>query len=168
MDNHSYPTNNGSARTLFLVIFAVSFLLLALGYYLEMVKDIQPCVLCLMQRGLFFLVMITSLIAAIHQPISKIRYFYSAILFIFSMIGAAIAGWQLWLQASPATGELCTPVLNSGGDFFSTVQGNCAEVSWKFIGISLPGWSLLFFILFAAMIFTAIFQQRRSKLNPQL
>src|SRR3990172_4075484 len=101
MDNPSYKS-----RTIFLVIFAFSFLLLALGYYLELVKDIKPCVLCMMQRGVFFLVMIISLFAAIHRPRAKARFMYLMILFILAFIGGGIAGWQLWIQASPISGEL--------------------------------------------------------------
>jgi len=42
--------------------------LLGYGYYLQYVQGLEPCPLCMVQRGFFYLLIATFVIAALHAP----------------------------------------------------------------------------------------------------
>ena len=71
-------------------------------------------------------------------------------------MGASVAGRQVWLQHLPP--EL-VPECGPGLDYMLNVfpfadavrmilsgSGECAEVQWRFIGLSIAEWSLIVFI----------------------
>jgi len=133
--------------------------LLGFGYYLQFVRGLDPCPLCLVQRGFFYLVMVTFLVAAIHGPGKTATRIYSAMAILFAAGGAAIASRQIWLQHLPAD-----KVPQCGPDLFfmlenfplsQTLQklvagtGECAAVDWTFLGLSIAGWSLAWFVALA-------------------
>jgi disulfide bond formation protein DsbB len=87
--------------------------------------------------------------------------------------GAAIAGRHLWLQSLPADQvPECGPTLDYILETFPLSKalqlvlhgsGECAKVEWQFLGLSIPGWTLIAFsgfILFGLMLLL----RRRSSL----
>ena len=85
----------------------------------------------------------------------------SSLCLLFSLGGAALAGRQIWLQNLPADQvPACGPSLDYMLDVFPLQEvitvmlqgtGDCAEVQWTFLGLSIPGWSLFWFIALAAL-----------------
>src|SRR5687768_3597087 len=73
-------------------------LLLGYGYYLQHVQGLQPCPLCLVQRGFFYAVMAVSIVAALHGRWVRL---YGALAALVAAGGAAAAGRQVWLQHLP-------------------------------------------------------------------
>jgi disulfide bond formation protein DsbB len=133
--------------------------LLAYGYYLQTIKGLDPCPLCLVQRGFFFAVLAICLIAALHAPRGRSAVAYAAGALLFAAGGAAVASRQVWLQHLPAD-----KVPQCGPDLFfmlenfplgTTLQkliqgtGECANVDWTFLGMSIAEWSLVWFALLA-------------------
>jgi disulfide bond formation protein DsbB len=41
-------------------------------------------------------------------------------------------------------------------------DGNCAEIPWQFLGLSMAGWSLIFFIVIVALSFFALLRTNFS------
>jgi disulfide bond formation protein DsbB len=84
------------------------------------------------------------------------------LLFIAAIAGAAVAARQVWLQHLPA--DLvpeCGPGLNYMLHRFplgETLQkvlsgsGECAQVNWTFLHLSIAEWSLICFVLFVVYI----------------
>jgi disulfide bond formation protein DsbB len=72
-------------------------------------------------------------------------------------IGAVIAGRHVWLQQLPADQvPTCGPGLNFILENFPLSQaidmvlrgsGECADVMWTFLGLSIPAWTLVAFVL---------------------
>ena len=72
------------------------------------------------------------------------------------MIGAGIAGRHAYLQSLPADEvPACGPSLDYLVDMLPIMEvldvvlkgsGECADVSWTMLGLSMPTWLLLFFI----------------------
>ena len=133
-------------------------LLLSFGYYLQYVKGLEPCPLCLLQRGFFYAVLIVFALGALHGPRGKGRIAYGALAVLFAAGGAATAARQVWLQHLPAD-----KVPQCGPDLFFMLQnfplsqalqklvagtGECAVVDWRFLGLSIAEWSLAWFCFF--------------------
>jgi protein dithiol:quinone oxidoreductase len=155
-----------STRVMFGAGAAVCAGLLAFGYFLQYVQGLEPCPLCLVQRGFFYLVLITFVAGALHGPVSGWgRKSYAGLGLLFAAGGAAAASRQVWLQHLPPD-----KVPQCGPDLFFMMQnfplsrtleklfygtGECAVVDWSFLGLSIAGWSLVWFValaLYAAWI----------------
>src|SRR5712671_6918446 len=147
-------------------------LLLSFGYFLQYVKGLEPCPLCLLQRGFFYAVLAVFLLAAVHGPKGGGAIAYGVLGALFAAGGAAAASRQVWLQHLPAD-----KVPQCGPDLFFMLNnlplsrtleklfygsGECAAVDWKFLGLSIAGWSLAWFIALAiGAAALAVLQLRR-------
>jgi disulfide bond formation protein DsbB len=130
--------------------------LLGFGFYLQYGKGLEPCPLCLVQRGFFIVVMAVCIVAALHAPRRTGTSVYGAVAGLFALGGAAVAGRQVWLQHLPPDKvPACGPDLyfmmenfplsRTLGTLFSGT-GECAAVDWTFLRLSIAEWSLLWFI----------------------
>ena len=148
--------------------------LMAFAYYLQYVKGLEPCPLCMVQRFFFYAVMALFVLAAIHGPGRTGATVYSSLVVLFALGGAAAAGRQLWLQHLPPD-----KVPQCGPDLFFMLEnfplsrtleklfygtGECAKVDWSFLGLSIAGWSFVWFIVLA--LFAAWLAARRRPLRP--
>jgi disulfide bond formation protein DsbB len=135
--------------------------LLACGYYLQYFEGQDPCPLCLLQRGSYYLLGVILAAAAIHAPARKGRIASGVAVFLAAASGVGVAARQVWLQHLPK--EQVPPC---GPDLFFMMEnmplartlqllfrgsGQCAEVDWTFLSLSIAEWSLAWFILFAAL-----------------
>jgi disulfide bond formation protein DsbB len=139
-------------------------MLLVAGYF-QFVEHLDPCPLCILQRIMVLIAGIVFLLGAIHNPVNVGRRIYGFLLLLAAGIGAAIAGRHVWLQQLPEDQvPTCGPGLNFILENFPINQaidmvlrgsGECADVMWTFLGLSIPGWTLVAFIV---MIIVALFQ----------
>ena len=149
-------TDRRNPRIAFGLAALACALLLGYGYFLQHVRGLDPCPLCLVQRGFYYGVLATCLVAAIHAPAGRGRTVYGVLAALFAAGGIATAGRQVWLQHLPPD-----KVPQCGPDLFfmlenlplaTTLQklvfgtGECAVVDWKFLGLSIAEWSLAWFV----------------------
>ncbi len=156
-----------TTRTQFLLIFIVCIALLGFGLYLEHAVGLEPCPLCILQRMAYLLIAAVSLTAAIHRPDEFAGKIYNSAIFLIALAGAATAGRQIWLQhLPPEKVPECGPGLAYMLEifpFWDTMKivfagsGECAEVQWRFIGLSIAEWSIIWFLLICAVSLLAIF-----------
>ena len=164
-----------NSRKFFIVIFTICIGLLIFGLYLEHIQGLEACPLCIFQRIAYTIIIFITLIGAIHNPRNLLQIIYKLLMVISSITGAAIAGRQIWLQHLPP--ELvpeCGPGLDYMFNVFPfgealkmifTGSGECAEVKWRFIGLSIAEWSLIMFIgIFIATILS-IYTSRYKNAN---
>ena len=164
-----------NSRKFFIVIFTICIGLLIFGLYLEHVHGLEACPLCIFQRIAYTVIIFIALIGAIHNPRNLLQIIYKLLVVISSITGATIAGRQIWLQHLPP--ELvpeCGPGLDYMFNVFPfrealkmifTGSGECAEVKWRFIGLSIAEWSLIMFIgIFIATILS-IYTSRYKNVN---
>ena len=149
-----------STRACYAVLAAGCIGLLGFGYYLQFFAGQEPCPLCIFQRVAYFIIACTGLVGAIHAPTGPGRLGYSGTVLFAAIIGAVIAGRQVWLQHLPADQvPECGPGLDYMLDVFPLSDalrmvfagsGECAEVTWTFLSLSIAEWSLICFLLIAA------------------
>jgi disulfide bond formation protein DsbB len=145
-------------------------LLLGFGYYLQYARGLEPCPLCLVQRGFFYATGGLFLIAALH---SRWRAAYSILAFLFAAGGAATASRQVWLQHLPPD-----KVPQCGPDLFFMLEnfplgqalkklvsgsGECAAVDWTFLGLSIAEWSLAWFVILGCYALWLAVRAMRSR-----
>ncbi len=49
-----------------------------------------------------------------------------------------------------------------------TGSGECAEVTWRLLGLSMPEWSLLWFVVLTLWLLLAAFRRRKRTLLREL
>ena len=145
--------------------YALGFLacagLLANAYYLQYYEFQDPCPLCILQRIAFMALGVIFLVAALHGPGRTGAIVYGGMLVVVAAIGAAIATRHVWLQSLPRNQvPECGPgleymlkrfPLRQALEKILTGSGECAEAGWKFLGLSIAGWSLVWFLVFGAL-----------------
>lgn len=133
--------------------------LLGFGYYLQYFEGQEPCPLCLVQRGFYLLVLFPFAAAAVHAPGRGGALAYCGAAATFAVGGFAVAARQVWLQhLPPEQVPPCGPDLYYMLGHFPLARvleklfagsGQCAEVHWRFLGLSIAEWSLGFFLVLA-------------------
>jgi disulfide bond formation protein DsbB len=145
-----------SPRLGYFLGFLVCAALLGFALYLQYVEHQEPCPLCILQRYAFVALAVVFLAAAVHGPGAPGSAAYSGLLVVIAGVGAAIATRHVWLQHLPKDRvPECGPGLEyilsrfplpQALDRIFSGSGECAEVGWRFLGLSIAEWSLLWFV----------------------
>lgn len=146
-----------SFRTQFLAGVAVCAGLLGYALYAQYRLFLDPCPLCIFQRVVFIAMGVVFLVGGLHAPRALGRKIYGLVVFFVAMIGVGISGRHIWLQNLPADQvPACGPGLDYMLDAFPlnktlsmvfTGSGECANVDWHFLGLTMPTWTLICFVL---------------------
>ena len=165
------PMNVFSYRSINLItsLGCLAALLFAI-LYLQEHLGLEPCYLCVTQR---FFVTVTGLLfalATMHDDFSLPRTIYASLSSLSAMGGAFFALKQLWLQSlSEDQVPSCGPPIEYVFEAFSLSEiittlisgdGNCSEVQWQFMGLSIPGWVLIGCLMLMAL---SLFQLLRKE-----
>lgn len=161
-------------RSIYLTGFLGCAAIIAVAMYFQYVMDLEPCPLCIVQRVFFVVIGLICLVAFIHNPKTWGHRVYGVLGALAAVAGAAVAGRHVWLQNLPPDQvPECGPGLDymlrvfpmrKVIDMVFTGSGECAEVAWRFLGLSIPGWTLVVYILIAAIALYQVF--RRSPVLP--
>jgi disulfide bond formation protein DsbB len=161
-----------SPRVVFAFIFvACAGLIADAVFYMEDQLGLDPCPMCILQRYAFIAVGVIALVAALHGPRSRKGLgVYSALVILFALVGAGIAARHSWLQHFPPQVETCGTDLEFIINTFPLAQalpkifagsGSCSAVHWKFLGLSIPEWALVWFVIFAVLALWAWLRRER-------
>ena len=142
-----------SRRIVNIAGFAVCCGLMGFALFAQHVLLLDPCPLCVFQRVAVISIGLIFLVAALHNPSGAGRIVYSLLLALAAIAGATVAGRHAWLQQLPPDQvPSCSPgldyMLNTlpFTEVLSTVfkgSGECAEIVWQFLGLSMPAWVLI-------------------------
>ncbi len=143
----------------YLLGFAVCAGLMGWALWLQYGLGLEPCPLCALQRLAVSAIGIVFLLAFIHNPNRVGAAVYGGLVLLIALAGGAVAVRHVWLQALPADQvPACgmglsymldtLPLLEVLGKVFAG-SGECAEKGWIFLGMAIPGWTLVFFIAIA-------------------
>jgi disulfide bond formation protein DsbB len=105
------------------------------------------------------------LVAALHAPHGLGARVYAALGVLASLVGMGISGWHVRLQnLPPAEVPACGPgydyIMSTFGwleglSMIFTASGECAEVNWEWLGLSMPAWVFIWFVALGALAVAA-------------
>ncbi|HUH92884.1 MAG TPA: disulfide bond formation protein B [Casimicrobiaceae bacterium] len=152
----------GSPSRVALALGVVCVGLVGASLFVQHVLDVEPCPLCIVQRFTYLALIPVFLGAAVAKPYGKVQRSLLWGATVLTLAGLAVAGYQTDLQLSPpgitascsaglgymldtmAVSEVLARLLHAGGD--------CADTSFRILGLTLAQASLIIFTIFAALL----------------
>lgn len=148
--------------------------MLAFGLYLQHVVGLEPCPMCIVQRYALVLVAVWTALGAVGRG-RGIRSVAIVLALLFAVGGAYTAAKQSWLQWHPPE------VVSCGRDIYGMIEtfplqralpmifrgaGDCSQIDWTFLGLSLANWSFIAFTVLTLVMLVLLF--RRGAREPSL
>ena len=145
----------------------VGIVIALMGYALfeEHVKGLEACPLCILQRMAMIGVGFVFAVAALHAPRGVGARVYAVLGALGALVGMSISGWHVRLQnLPPAEVPACGPgydyIMSTFGwldglSMIFTASGECAEVNWTFLGLSMPAWVFVWFVALGVLAVVA-------------
>ena len=146
-------------RTVLLGLALWCVALLLFGLYLQHAQGLEPCPMCIVQRYALMGVAVLALALAAGRGVQWHRWGSVAVVLVAGF-GAVTAARQSWLQWFPPE------VYSCGRDFYGMIEsfplrraipmifrgsGDCTQIDWTFLGLSIANWSFLNFIAIAVV-----------------
>jgi disulfide bond formation protein DsbB len=138
--------------------------LLGYAYFAQYVQGYEPCPLCWLQRYAMLPVAAVFLLAGVHAPRGLGARAYAVLGACAALLGATVAGWHVYIQYAPNPPACGAPfeILWANRDsVFSFVErvfltaGDCANIDWSFLWLSMPAWVLLWFLALGTLAIRA-------------
>ncbi len=142
-----------SRRALNLAGFLCCAALLGYALYVQRVLGVDPCPLCIFQRIGIAALGVIFLVAGLHAPQGWGARVYGVLLALATLVTMSVAARHVWIQHLP---EDQVPACGAGLKFLLeefpladvvrkvlTGSGECHQVNWTFLTLSMPSWVLL-------------------------
>ncbi|MDX1500059.1 MAG: disulfide bond formation protein B [Woeseiaceae bacterium] len=127
--------------------------MMGFALYAQYVLLLDPCPLCVLQRVAVIALGLVFLAGALHVARGRGRWLHALLILVTAGSGAAVAAWHVRLQNLPADQvPACGPGLGYMLDTFPLTDalamvfrgsGECADVVWRLLGLSMPSWVLI-------------------------
>jgi disulfide bond formation protein DsbB len=153
-----------NSRTLLIAIALACFGLLGAAMYLQHVKDLLPCPLCVIQRYLFLAIAVGCLIGAFADK-PKLG---AGLGLLGALGGLGVVGKHLWVLAHPGFSCGIDPmqtVLNKIPTaeylpWMFQADGLCEDARDTLLGLSIPQWSAVWFVIVTAALAYVLVRRR--------
>ncbi len=150
-----------SQRMILALGFALCVTLIAIALYFQYGLGLEPCPLCILQRIVVMALGLVFVIAVLHNPSLRARRVYGILIILIAGLGLGIAGRQVWLQTVPQANlggcgvgldyMIETFPLSKTLELVFRGSGDCSEVQWIFLGLSIPAWMTVVFAGFIVL-----------------
>lgn len=144
-------------RWLNLAGFLICALLLSYAYYSQFYDHLEPCPLCIFQRVGVIALGLIFLIAFLHHPGSLGARIYGGLQFLAAVAGGAVSLRHIYVQHLPL--DMAPPCGPGLSYLFKVLPFNkfivkaftgtadCSIVTWRFLGLTMPEWMLIWFVI---------------------
>ncbi len=160
-----------TSKSILLSVAFIALVILGAALYLQHVVGLQPCPLCVLQRYAFASVALICLICA-GMP-NAVRKAGAGLGILAAIAGAATAGWHLWIIAHPAVScgrDALEAPMNAlpmasllPSVFKVDAWALCSTVYAPILGLSIPQWSLVWFVVIIVILIMALFKQENKR-----
>ena len=147
--------------------------MLCYALYIQHFDFIDPCPLCVLQRVAYMWIGGVALLAFVLNPGGPWRWVFGTLITLGGLAGLGVAGRHLWLQSLPPDQ---VPDCGMGLNYmletmpFTEVlsevfygSGECADVYWTFLGLSMPGWTFLWYLAFTLGTITVLWKAKAAR-----
>lgn len=157
-------------RWVFAAMFAACAALIGFALFLQHGRGLEPCPMCILQRYAFVGIAVVALVAAIHGPGLTGRRLYGGLLTLLAVAGGGVAIRHVYLEHNPPAIFDCGADLGYMLESFTLSDmlpmifrgtGDCTKVPWRFLGLSIAEWSLVWFVILLAAAIAAILLKPR-------
>jgi disulfide bond formation protein DsbB len=141
--------------------FALCAALIGYALYSQFYQGLEPCPLCIFQRLGMALTGLLFLLAALHHPRGAGRTVYAVLIALAALATAAVAARHVYVQhlppgSLPSCGAPLSILLKFTPlwDLIKKVltgSGECGMVNWRFLGLAMPTWVLLWSLALGAL-----------------
>lgn len=161
-------------RIVFVFIFLVcAGLILNAIFYFQDYLGLDPCPMCVLSRYIFIAIGFVALAAAIHGPQRGLPLkLHASLVALLALVGLGVSLRHSYLQHFPPQVESCGTDLEFLLNAFPISQalpkifagtGSCSAVKWKLMGLSIPEWAGVWYLVFIALaIWVGFVRSRRS------
>jgi len=141
----------------------LAFILVGLAVAIQAQFNLEPCPLCVTQRIVFIVIGCLFLLFSFFSPNQFIRFTHLTSLLITNIVGMVFAIKHILIQSKwiivPAE---CGIDLDYMFENFPLTEafsilfkgtGDCSEIDWLFLGLTLPQLALIAYIMFGMLTF---------------
>lgn len=161
----------GAPRRALALISLACIAMLAFGMYLQHVVGLEPCPMCVVQRYALVLVAVFTGLGAASGG-KALRVVGILLAGVAALGGAYTAASQSWLQWYPPE------VVSCGRDIYGMIEtfplqralpmifrgaGDCSQVDWTFLGLSIANWSFIAFAVFTVLLLVLLFRRAPAR-----
>jgi protein dithiol:quinone oxidoreductase len=165
----------GAPRRALALICAACVGMLAFGLYLQHVVGLEPCPMCIVQRYALVLVAVFTGLGALGKS-RGLQLTGATLALVMAVGGAYTAARQSWLQWYPPE------VVSCGRDLYGMIEtfplkralpmifrggGDCTQIDWTFLGLSIANWSFISFVVFGLLLLGLLFSRRGARAGVQ-
>jgi protein dithiol:quinone oxidoreductase len=150
-------------RLLYGLVALAAASLIAFALVAQSVDHLEPCPLCILQRYAFTFVALFGALAALLP--GRISTACALLGLLAALAGAGVAAWHVHLQLFPPPVTSCGPDLQYllsnlplGRALPRIFQGygDCTQIDWTFLKLSMPAWALIWLIILSATLAVAL------------
>ena len=151
-------------RTILFLVATGAIGLLAYAYYIQHYQDMAPCPLCVLQRYAFFGIAVFGLIGALGNA----TRLGGGLALASALGGGGTAIHHLWVLAHPGMSCGIDPMETALNRIFTAqllpqmfkADGLCTTPMPPILGLSIPLWALISFVVMALLILWSLLQHR--------
>jgi len=150
-------------RLLYGLAALVAVSLIGAALVIQQADELEPCPLCILQRYAFTFVAVFAGLAAVLPR--RVSTACGLLGLLWALGGAGVAAWHVRLQLFPPEESSCGPSLQYllsnlplGRALPRIFQGygDCTQVDWTFLKLSMPAWALVWLVALAAVLVFAL------------
>lgn len=157
-----------ASRSTLIAIALICLGLLGFALYLQIVRGMLPCPLCILQRYAFLAVAIFCLIGAFLNPTGA--RLAAGLGLLGALAGAGVAAQHLWVKAHPNISCGIDPLETSlntipTAKMFPVLfqaDGLCSADYEPIFTLSIPQWSMLWFVLIIVVLGRLLWKTTRA------
>ena len=155
-----------SFKRVYFISFLIACIFIGFTIFIQSWHILLPCPLLHIERIIMGLLALIFIIIALYNHTRLSKKIWSWLACATSLLGALVAGRHVWLQQF-SMGEVSIDGFAEQSSQSSFVHylhqainsALCVQVQWSIFGISLAGWTLALFVLFAVL---CVWQRNRK------
>ncbi|HJV53650.1 MAG TPA: disulfide bond formation protein B [Noviherbaspirillum sp.] len=156
-----------TSKPVLLAVGVIALSLVGFALYLQHVKNMLPCPLCVIQRYIFVgLALVCFIFAALPNAAARLG---AALAALTALSGVGVASWHLWIKAHPSVSCGIDPLETSLNKiptaellpYVFKADGLCTTEYAPILGLQTPSWSFIWFTIFALILIWAALRRSR-------